>query len=133
MAGETDLDRLIAGMQPELDSRLYVFVTLTQGERPPPGLTWLMSFREDEGLTLIVPEAGARLAGLAGAYPCRRITLRVQSDLAAVGFLARVTARLAEAGISVNPVSAFHHDHLFVPVERAEEAMEVLMAVRAGG
>jgi hypothetical protein len=37
-----------------------------------------------------------------------------------------VTARLAEAGIAVNPVSGFHHDHLFVPEDRAEAAMEVL-------
>jgi len=43
--------------------------------------------------------------------------------LEAVGFLAAITARLAEAGISVNPVSAFYHDHLFVPHNRADEAL----------
>ena len=54
------------------------------------------------------------------------ITLTVHSALDAVGFLAAITARLAEAGISVNAVSAFHHDHLFVPVDRADEAMALL-------
>ena len=34
--------------------------------------------------------------------------------------------RLAAAGISVNAVSAFHHDHLFVPEDRAEEALRLL-------
>jgi Uncharacterized protein conserved in bacteria len=43
-----------------------------------------------------------------------------------VGFLAAVTAPLAEAGISVNAVSAFYHDHLFVSVERAEDAQRLL-------
>jgi hypothetical protein len=43
-----------------------------------------------------------------------------------VGFLAAITASLAEAGISVNAVSAFYHDHLFVPVERAEDAKLLL-------
>ncbi len=44
----------------------------------------------------------------------------------AIGFLAAVTAHLAESGIAVNAVSAFHHDHLFVPAARAEEAMRRL-------
>jgi hypothetical protein len=33
---------------------------------------------------------------------------------------------LADAGISVNAVSAFYHDHLFVPDHRAEEALCLL-------
>ena len=61
------------------------------------------------------------------------VTLTVQSALDAVGFLAAITARLAAAGISVNAVSAFFHDHLFVPAGRAEEIVEILscMAVDA--
>jgi ACT domain len=37
-----------------------------------------------------------------------------------------ITARLAEVGISVNTVSAFYHDHLFVPDHRVEEALSLL-------
>jgi hypothetical protein len=85
-----------------------------------------MTFREEEGLTLIMPRHEAEAAGLAGAFPCRMITLNVHSSLQAVGFLATVAARLAAAGISANAVSALHHDHLFVPVERAEEAVRIL-------
>jgi hypothetical protein len=54
------------------------------------------------------------------------ITLEVHSSLEAVGFLAAVTRRLAEARIGANPVSAFFHDHLFVPADRAEEAVTIL-------
>jgi len=57
--------------------------------------------------------------------------LTVHSSLAAVGLLAAVTAALAARGISVNPVSAFHHDHLFVPVTQAEAALETLRALSA--
>jgi hypothetical protein len=37
--------------------------------------------------------------------------------------------------MGVNPVSAFYHDHLFVPVERAEEALAMLrqLAMESGG
>jgi len=59
------------------------------------------------------------------------VTLTVHSALDAVGFLAAITARLAAAGISVNTVSAFFHDHLFVPAERAEETVEILCRMAA--
>ena len=63
------------------------------------------------------------------------ITLNVHSALDAVGFLARVTTRLASLGMGVNPVAGYFHDHLFVPVDRAEEAMTALheMAREAAG
>lgn len=69
--------------------------------------------------------------GLRQTFASRLITLTVHSALDAVGFLAAVTARLAETGISVNAVSAFHHDHLFVPADRAEDAMAVLREISA--
>lgn len=40
--------------------------------------------------------------------------------------MAAITTRLAQEGISVNPVSAFYHDHLFVAEGDAEKAMGVL-------
>lgn len=125
MTGETDLARLLAGMRPERRPGSYVFATLPDG-RVPAGLDTVMRFREAEGTTLILTGDEAARAGLAGAFPCGWITLAVHSSLSAVGFLAAVTARLAEAGIAVNAVSAFHHDHLFVPVARADETMALL-------
>lgn len=125
MSGETDLDVLLSGMRPELRPGTFVFATLADGAMPA-GLAPVMSFREAEGTTLILSEAEAGRAGLPAAFPCRWITLAVHSSLDAVGFLAAVTARLTDRGIAVNPVSAFHHDHLFVPVARAEEAMAML-------
>lgn len=123
MSGETDLDTLLSGMRPELRPGTFVFATVAE---VPADLAPVMCFREAEGTTLILPEAAAARAGLPATFPCRWITLAVHSSLDAVGFLAAVTARLAERGIAVNAVSAFHHDHLFVPVARAKEAMEVL-------
>ncbi|ESW95413.1 ribonuclease H family protein [Mesorhizobium sp. LSJC268A00] len=124
MAGETDLKKLLAAMTPELLPGVHVFATLVPGAPVPETLNPVMLFREKEGTTLILPEDQA--AGLQSAFRCRMITLNVHSSLEAVGFLAAITARLAAAGMGVNPVSAFYHDHLFVPAERAEEAMELL-------
>jgi hypothetical protein len=57
----------------------------------------------------------------------------VHSSLSAIGFLSVLTSRLAQAHISVNAVSAFYHDHLFVPWESRETAMKVLEATAAAG
>lgn len=125
MTGETDLARLLAGMRPERRPGSYVFATLPDGA-VPAGLDPAMRFREAEGTTLILTGDEAARAGLDRAFPCGWITLAVHSSLSAVGFLAAVTARIAEAGIAVNAVSAFHHDHLFVPVARVDETMALL-------
>jgi len=129
MAGERDFGALLKYMRPDLRPGIFVFCTIPANEGIPSALNPLLTFREQEGTTLVILREEAEAAGQGYAFPSRLITLMVHSALDAVGFLAAITARLAEAGISVNAVSAFHHDHLFVPVDRAEEAMAVLQEV----
>lgn len=131
MTGETDLKKLLGSMTPELLPDVYVFATLAPGVAQPAGLEPIMLFREREGTTLILREEEAKAAGLEATFRCRMVTLNIHSSLEAVGFLAAITTRLATAGMGVNPVSAFYHDHLFVPADRAEEAMEMLRGLAA--
>lgn len=126
MAAERDLDALLRHMEPELQSGTFVFCTIAPNERIPAALDPLLMFREQEGTTLVILREEAEAAGLRYAFASRLITLTVHSALDAVGFLAAITARLAETGICVNAVSAFHHDHLFVPADRADEALMLL-------
>jgi hypothetical protein len=126
MTGERDLQVLLENMRPEMRPGTFVFCTIPADETIPAALDPLMTFREHEGTTLVISREEAEAAGLCSAFASRLITLTVHSALDAVGFLAAITASLAEAGISVNAVSAFHHDHLFVPVDRADEAMALL-------
>ena len=129
MTGERDLGALLRHMKPELRPGIFVFCTIPPDERIPAAVNPLLTFREQEGTTLVIAREEAEAAGLRHAFASRLITLTVHSALDAVGFLAAITARLAEAGISVNAVSAFHHDHLFVPVDRADEAMTLLQGM----
>ena len=125
--GEMDLDTLIASMVPVLAPGTFVFVTLKGAI--PAGLNPRMVFHEAEGTTLILPVDEARAANLPHAFACRMITLNVHSALEAVGFMARIATRLAAAGMGVNPVAGYYHDHLFVPADRAEDAMNILHAM----
>jgi hypothetical protein len=127
MVSEHDLGRLIAGLSPRLDPQPWVFVTLA---RLPANLDPLMTFREDEGLTCIIRPEEAIALGLPGRRAFRRISLGAASSLEAVGLTAAVASALTAVGISANIVAAFHHDHVFVPEARAEDALARLDLLR---
>lgn len=132
MVGETNLTRLLSSMQPTLREEEYVFCTVAA--LSGPNLDPIGFFREEEGVTLILLRYQAESAGLPYSAVFAMITLSVHSSLEAVGFLAAIATRLASHGISVNPISAFYHDHLFVPVAQAETAIALLheLAVENG-
>ena len=114
-----DLAVMLAGMAPLLDARRWAFV-VTGGAPPEDAFAVI---REDEGTTAILPDPAGDFA---------RITLMVHSALDGVGLTAAVSGALAERGIACNVVAGFHHDHLFVPWERCEEALEALAALSKG-
>ena len=126
VTGEKRLSALLSGMEPVVSDGEFVFMTVDPEERPRLKSLPVCEFREEEGLTLIIPKREAEELGLKYEFPCRMITLTIHSSLAAVGFLAAITTALAQAEISVNAVSAFYHDHLFVPSDRLEEVLKVL-------
>ena len=128
MTAELDLATLLSNVRPEMREGIFVFCTIAEGGGIP-AVNPLLTFREREGTTLVLRREEAEAAGLSHQFASRLITLTVHSSLEAVGFLAAVTARLAAAGISVNAVSAFHHDHLFVPENRADEALRLLQTM----
>jgi uncharacterized protein len=132
MLGESNLGVLLKSMKPELQNDVFVFCSLSREQLKDLDAEPLFLFREKEGSTVVLKEGEARLAGLEGVFPSRWITLSVHSSLDAVGFLAAVTSRLARAGISVNAVSAYYHDHLFVPAALAQEAMRELQDLAGG-
>ena len=129
MSGLTDLDQLLAHLEPSLREGEYAFVTVDD-DTMTDELQPLATFVEDEGRSLIVERERAEAAGLAVEGVFRCITLTVRSSLEAVGLTAAVAGVLAEAGISANVVAAFHHDHVFVPAAHAERALSVLRGLQ---
>jgi len=125
MSGEKNITRLLTGMQPSLNPGEYVFCTLAdpsalQGRLP------VGTFREQEGLTVIIERDTAQALGLEYSYVAAWITLTIHSSLEAVGLTAAFATALAEAGISCNVIAGYYHDHIFVAQEDAEKAMQVL-------
>lgn len=131
MAPEHDLTRLLRSMRPSLNPGRYVFSTVTGPV--PADVQPVVTVAEAEGRTLVLPQHEADTAGLDYDYVAGWITLRVNSALDAVGLTEAVAGELARAGLSCNVVAGYHHDHLFVPYDRAPEAVTVLEALAHRG
>lgn len=124
----SDLKQLLTQMQPELYPGRYAFVVLEPGF--DLNRTDVVAFvREPEGLSAILPEQVALGLGLPVVFTAAWITLTVHSDLSAVGLTAAFSQALGQAGISCNIVAGVYHDHLFVPVEQAQAALDALHAL----
>jgi hypothetical protein len=123
---EKNLAKLLLNMNPELHAGEYVFCSLPESKFKLLSINPVCMFREVEGISIIVSQSDADALGLTYEGSWSLITCNVTSDLASVGFLARMSTALAQAGISANAVSAYFHDHLFVPKEKANEALAIL-------
>ncbi len=125
---ETNLEKLLDLMSPKLIHGEYAFCTIKNAkygdfaEANP-----IASYIEEEGLTLVLRRESAEEFELSYKGVFRCITLMVHSSLHAVGLTAAVSGKLSEHGISANIIAASFHDHIFIPSEYAEKALNLLL------
>lgn len=116
----------MSGLAPERVEGTYTFHSTT-GRIPAAHVQAIVV--EDEGTTVVLEVGEAAKLELDGEGRFAWITLTAATQLDAVGITAAVSTALAERGIACNVLAGFHHDHLLVPEDRADEALEVLAAL----
>ena len=121
----SNLTMLLRSMEPVLHEGVYAYCTVPH-DAQIAAFAPVVTVRESEGLTLVVPEEQAVRAGLPVLFRAAWISLTVHSDLEAVGLTAAFAGALGQAGLSCNVVAGAFHDHLFVPVAQAQKALQVL-------
>ena len=122
---------MISGMTPVLRQGDFVFVTtndlalisLLSSEA-------LATFKEEEGMSMLIPFDVAKKLNFGVDHPMRCITLNVYSSLEGVGLTAAVATELGNAAIPCNMIAACHHDHVCVPSDMAYAAMEILLQLQ---
>lgn len=129
MAGETDLDKMLATLDVERRPGRFAFVS---GDHPDLRATAVAMIEEAEGTTLVVPVDAALAAGMDVEFEAAWLTLTVFSALEAVGLTAAFSAALGAVDIPCNVLAGYHHDHLLVPVDRVDEAIDALRALATG-
>ncbi|ROM83685.1 acetyltransferase [Pseudomonas brassicacearum] len=132
MSGEKSIAKLLHDMSPSLNEGNYVFCTI-KNNNILEGQEVLGSFREKEGLTVILEQSAALELGLEFEYVAAWITLTIHSALDAVGLTAAFATALGNAGISCNVIAAYYHDHIFVGKDDAQKAMDVLQELARSG
>ncbi|WP_323118905.1 ACT domain-containing protein [Burkholderia alba] len=126
---EADLNTLLRTMQPVLNPGGYVYASLPDHAQVHLADV-IATFRECEGLTVVAAEAVAARHGWPVLFRAAWLTLTVHSDLQAVGLTAAFARALGAANISCNVLAAAYHDHVFVPFEDGERALEALVALQ---
>lgn len=131
---ERDLSTLISTLDVKQRDGVWRFETIPHEQSSWADLVNLrdarsiaMLFQETEGLTVITSATDDTPPDNQWAW----LELTVYSDLQAVGFLAAVAEALAEAGVPCNAVAAYHHDHIFVPIAKAEDAISAILTLRS--
>ncbi|MDO5049235.1 MAG: ACT domain-containing protein [Actinomycetaceae bacterium] len=122
MTANQSLDHSLASMELKIQG-IYVFVAL---DEIPEGVEPFATVREYEGMTIVISEDRAKKAGLPTDNRFARISMDVPSSLQSVGITATVAQILAARSITCNSLAGFHRDHLFVQVDKADEALEIL-------
>ncbi len=130
--GIVELRALLSSMSPELIDGEFVFCTTDAIYDNYTHLKPIATFVESEGLTLILSKDVADQGRLAYETVFKQITLTVHSSLDAVGLTAAVAAKLTSYGISTNVVASYYHDHIFVPLAKADQALAALKEFAAG-
>jgi uncharacterized protein len=126
----TDLDQLLQSMNPVLNPGVFVFVSV-QKEELLHSVKVIASILEPEGYSAVISEQDANALGLPILFRAAWITLTISSDLQAVGLTAAFASALGKAGISCNVVAGAYHDHIFIPVDRANDAMKALKKLQS--
>lgn len=137
MVSDSDIGALLASTEILVHPEDYMLVSVSREEeskaREILGTTDAFSsitFDYAEVSLVLKSEEWDELKGGFREYreegPYRLITFDIVLDLSIVGFLAVVSARLAEAGVSIYALSTFLKDHILVKGEDIEVAEEVL-------
>ena len=111
-------------LEPILHDGEYVFVNGKPGGEIPSAAVAM--FRESEGMTLVMRAADAEREGYESLFSAAWIEISANTELSGLGITAAFSRVLADAGISCNVFAANNHDHIFVPFDAAERALDLL-------
>ena len=117
----------LKNLNPVLLEDEYVFCTfLSSIYGDHSKLNPIASFNEKEGLTLVVKKEIAKFNNLEFKDTFKCISLNLISSLTSVGLTALISKALADNEISANIYAGYYHDHIFVPLEKANDAFKLL-------
>ena len=130
MPGQTDLKKILESIDPYLVDESFIFMTTDQSLSSISNtLNPIASFKENEGLTLVITQATADKNAITydSVFSC--ISLGVHSSLESYGLISIISRELTQNNISTNVFSGYYHDHIFVQSGKADKALEIISKI----
>jgi hypothetical protein len=125
--GETDLSKMLASLRIERRQEPVTVVHLPEAVAMGAGV--MAVIEEDEGTTAVVTVTEAERRGWPVGFRAAWLTVTVHSSLEAVGLTAALAHVLADVGIPCNVLAGYFHDHLLVPLDRVDAAIQTLKSL----
>jgi len=130
MTNIKNINILIKNLNPKLNKGEYVFCSIDNLKNINSNKI-IGSFKEKEGISVIVSKKEAVNLKLSFSFIAAWITLRVYSSLEDIGLTATFSSALNKKGISCNVISGYYHDHIFVNINDKDKAMNILKNLSA--
>ena len=130
MPGQTDLKKILESIDPYLVDESFIFMTTDQSLSSISNtLNPIASFKEKEGLSIVITQATADKNAITydSVFSC--ISLGVHSSLESYGLISTISKELTQNNISTNIFSGYYHDHIFVQRDKAHEALEIISKI----
>lgn len=137
MEVEEGVKEILSRTEIQLDNEEYVIISLSmnQEEKARQALNRLAPFSsityDYKEVSIVVKTTEWNKVSnqfktyeLAGPY--KLITFNIVLDLSIVGFMAIISKKLADAGVSIYAISTYLRDHILVKSEDADNAVRVL-------
>ena len=133
-----DVRKLLAKTKLVIMPEDYYLVRLPVDPKPIPGewyrpatTRFAVFIREPHEITLVVPRRKwLRMQNIFERFevsgPMKVITFDIELSLEVYGYIAAISRPLADAGISVLPMSSFHRDHILVSKKDLPRAVRLL-------
>lgn len=133
-SGETDLTTMLQSISVSVRPDDYVVVALPATAQVPSLHNGVAAVIEEaEGVTVVCTVSRAAHEQWAYDFVAAWLTIDVHSALEAVGLTATFSRQLGRAGIPCNVIAGFFHDHILVPRDKSDAAVEVIEALRKTG
>ena len=130
MPGQTDLKKILESIDPYLVDESFIFMTTDQSLSSISNtLNPIASFKEKEGLSIVITQATADKNAITydSVFSC--ISLGVHSSLESYGLISTISRELTQNNISTNVFSGYYHDHIFVQSSKAHQALEIISKI----
>tara|TARA_B100000214_G_scaffold63798_1_gene42005 strand:- start:11255 stop:11656 length:402 start_codon:yes stop_codon:yes gene_type:complete len=132
MSAKKDLQDILKAINPSLVDEFFIFMTSKEPiNNLVNSLNPIAMFIENEGSTLVITKEIADRNSIHYDAVFKCISLGVHSSLESSGLIAIISGELSKQDIPANVFAGYFHDHIFVPSNKAEKALEIISSIRS--